>query len=176
MSLVAGTVAHWFESAKQPSKEHSPPAKNKLLFMGLLVAATAVVLALAVYAAYTARAQLITLVGNNPSCIVAAIVSLVLSAVPILIGFVQTTTRDRQLAKLDGVAGQPAAQSRYYMVAVELLKAIRPARLSSDYTTPMLALALVVFLGASMALLGTFVPSFFQHKSFILGGMDVLKY
>ena len=103
-----------------------------------------------------------------------ALISILLAALPLLISFVQTTSRDRQLAKLHSICHSAAAETDCYKIAVNTLGAIKPASLDKDYTLPMLTFATAVVFGCLLVFLGAFEENFFRSKSFVLGGMAVL--
>src|SRR5262249_45709607 len=103
-----------------------------------------------------------------------ALISVLLAALPLLISFVQTTSRDRQLAKLDSIRGSVVATTDCYKIAVNALGAIKPASLDKDYTLPMLTFATAVVFGCLLVFLGAFEENFFRSKSFVLGGMAAL--
>jgi hypothetical protein len=104
-------------------------------------------------------------------------VSMLLSALPLLISYVQTTAKDRQLEKLDSIQSYGVAKTAYYGIAVTTLKAIQPARVDdSDYAVPIISFCVVVIFGCLMVFLGGFpeVDGLFSRKTFLLGGMKVL--
>lgn len=104
-------------------------------------------------------------------------VSMLLSALPLLISYVQTTAKDRQLEKLNSIQKYGVAKTAYYEIAVTTLKAIQPARVDdSDYAVPIISFCVVVIFGCLMVFLGGFpeVDALFARKTFLLGGMHVL--
>jgi hypothetical protein len=101
------------------------------------------------------------------------LVSVLLGALPLLISYVQTTAKDRQLQKLNSIQGHPIAETAYYQIAVTTLKSIRPARVDdSDYAVPIISFCVVVMFGCLIVFLGAFpeVDKLFERKTFLLGG------
>ncbi len=100
------------------------------------------------------------------------VISLGLAGIPILIAHVQTTAKEREKAKLEGLIGQPASNTMYFKKALSALASIRPARINnSDYTIPIMTFGIVLFFGWCFVMAGVFFN--FSVRNVILGGMSV---
>ncbi len=116
-------------------------------------------------------------VGFVAAVLLCIFVSMLLSALPLLISYVQTTAKDRQLERLKSIQEYGVAKTAYYGIAVTTLNSIQPARVDdSDYAMPIVSFCVVVIFGCLMVFLGGFpeVEGLFQRKTFLLGGMNVL--
>ncbi len=98
------------------------------------------------------------------------VISLALACIPILISHVQTTTKERERAKLESLSHQPASNTMYYQKALSALGAIRPAQINnSDYTLPIITFGMTLFFGWCFVMAGVFWD--FEVKSVLLGGV-----
>ena len=156
------------ETGKSQTAEHARGTKRILLW------GIAVVVGVAILACFILTAPAATSRPVYFRIGLGALISILLAALPLLISFVQTTSRDRQLAKLHSIYHSAAAETDCYKIAVNALGAIKPASLDKDYTLPMLTFATAVVFGCLLVFLGAFEENFFRSKSFVLGGMAVL--
>jgi len=104
-------------------------------------------------------------------------VSMLLCALPLLISYAQTTTKERQISKLRSIENQAIAATEYYQIAVNTFKSIQPARVDDpDYRIPIISFCVVVIFGCSMVFLGGFpeAKKLFARSTFLLGGMNIL--
>jgi hypothetical protein len=106
---------------------------------------------------------------------VAAISALGLSSLPVLMSIVHATTRDRQINRLETLSFFPVRDTSYYRSAINNIKGIETASLKSDYVIPIMTLFCVTFLFSVALLSSPWFASFFQQKSFVLGGVAVLS-
>lgn len=105
------------------------------------------------------------------------IVSMLLSALPLLISYVQTTSKNRQITKLTDISDVAVAQTSYYQIALKTLKSIQPATIfTPGYAVPIIGFGVVVMFGCLMVFLGGFTEAdlLFQRPTFLLGGMTVI--
>ena len=105
------------------------------------------------------------------------IVSMLLSALPLLISYVQTTSKNGQIGKLEDISDLPVAQTAYYEIAVKTLKSIKPATIfARGYAVPIISFGVVVMFGCLMVFLGGFAEAdkLFERPTFLLGGMTVI--
>jgi hypothetical protein len=124
-----------------------------------------------------ARATSVGLPAAQFAAGLCVVISMLLSALPILVSNVQTTAKERQLERLDGISQHPVANTAYYQIAVLTVQSIRPARVDDpNYRVPILSFSFVVMLGSLMVFIGGFPQTnlVFEQTSFILGGMYVL--
>lgn len=116
--------------------------------------------------------------GLSFAILLSVFVSLLLGALPLLISYVQATSKDRQLDKLKSIAGNAIADTAYYKIAVKSLESIRPATVfAPGYRIPIASFAVVVVFGCLMVFLGGSPESkdLFKRTTFLLGGMEVMK-
>ncbi len=106
------------------------------------------------------------------------LVSMLLSALPLLISYVQTTSRDRQIEKLKSIRDHALAATSYYRSPGVALESIRPARVTDiDYAVPIVSFCVVVMFSCLLVFLGGFpeVDDLFKRNTFVLGGMYTLN-
>ncbi|WP_131196225.1 hypothetical protein [Lichenihabitans psoromatis] len=102
-------------------------------------------------------------------------VATMLASFPLIIGFVQATSKARQRAKLAGLAGRPVAKTAYYAAALAALYSLRPATVTSeDYRMPMSGFCITVVICSLAVFIAYDVESIHSSKSIVLGGMDVV--
>jgi hypothetical protein len=134
---------------------------KRILLLGL-----AVVVGVAILACFILIGPAITSWPVQFRIGLGALISILLAALPLLISFAQTTSRDRQLAKLDSIRRSAVAETDCYKIAMNALGAIKPPSLDKDYTLPMLTFATMVVFGCLLVFLGAFEENFLRSKSF----------
>jgi hypothetical protein len=103
--------------------------------------------------------------------LVAAIASLGLASVPIIISMVHATFRDRQLQRLALWQNTPIATTAFYNSALRQISGLKVASLEFGYLIPMLVLFFIILFFSITLFTSPWFQSFFEWKSFILGGM-----
>jgi hypothetical protein len=103
--------------------------------------------------------------------LVAAIASLGLASVPIIISMVHATFRDRQLQRLTLWKDTPIAKTAFYNSALRQISGLKVASLEFGYLIPMLVLFFNILFFSITLFTFPWFQSFFEWKSFILGGM-----
>jgi hypothetical protein len=145
-------------------------AVREVLLYGTLLA-----LPVAAIVAYAESKAVQAVVGANITLGISAAIGLLLTAVPILIATVQTTSIGRQKAKLDSLVGTPLAGTLYFQAARRSLDALRPPRIfSGDYFAPMMLFGVTLLFSA---LLVTLAPQFldeFKRPNLLLGGIKLV--
>ena len=145
---------------------------TRSLWFLLPAAAVLCVLLVGVLASITPLSHLGEMGAVSVAFAVYVVISLALACVPILISHVQTTTRDREKAKLESLDGQPVINTMYYQKALAALRAIRPAQINnSDYTVPIIIFWMTLFFGWMFVMAGVFWD--FTVKNVILGGISI---
>ena len=107
--------------------------------------------------------------------VVALLLGLLLSLVPVLLCLVQTTARTRQLLKLDSLQGLPGSGTRYFQVAKLAIGSVNPVSLGVDYTLPLITFFVVMLLSCLMLMMSSFALDIFTHPSFLLAGMNLVN-
>jgi hypothetical protein len=102
------------------------------------------------------------------------VMSMMLTALPLLICYAQTISLQRQAAKLDTLKGLPVANTAYFKIARDTLSSINPATLDRYYTLPMLSFAFVIMFCWLMTTVAYYKPEYFQQPNVILGGFSIL--
>ncbi len=103
------------------------------------------------------------------------VISLMLSAVPIMICLVQTASKRRQLQKIESVRNEPVYAAAYCRVARIALGAINPPTLGGDYVAPMVTFSLVTCFSCFLVMAGLSNEAPFAAKSALLGGLKALE-
>lgn len=100
-------------------------------------------------------------------------IATILASFPVIIGFVQATSRMRQIHKLEGIQNWPVAQTIYYVTALSNLRSLKPALVTHrDYRVPMIFFCVTVIVCNMAVFLCCNIEHVFEYKSFVLGGMD----
>jgi hypothetical protein len=149
-------------SATQTTDVRRSSNRTAFILLAIIVAGAAAVALLVWYGAAVGEERF-----NIGLC---TLVSMMLAALPLLISYAQTTTRDRQLAKLSSISDRPVADTAYYRVAVNALNAIKPATFDRHYTLPMITFCLLVLFSSLMVFIASFAMELFKEPSFILAG------
>jgi hypothetical protein len=103
------------------------------------------------------------------------VMSMFLAALPLLICYVQTTSLQRQIAKLDTLNDRTVSRTSHFIIAKNTLSSINPATLDKYYSLPMLTFAFVVLFCWLMTTGAYFAPDYFQRNNVILGGVFTLE-
>jgi hypothetical protein len=103
------------------------------------------------------------------------VISIMMAAVPVMVCLVQTTSKRRQLEKIESISGEPVYRTAYCRVARIALGAISPPTLGGDYVAPMVTFAVVASFSCLLAMAGMSNEAVFDEKSAILGGMKLLE-
>ncbi len=145
---------------------------TKSLWFLLPVVVALCILLVGILARITPLSHLGEMGAASVAFAVYVVISLALACVPILISHVQTTTRDREKAKLESLEGHSVANTMYYQKALASLWAIRPAQINnSDYTVPIITFWMTLFFGWMFVMAGVFWD--FTVKNVILGGISL---
>jgi len=106
---------------------------------------------------------------------ISIVMAMMLTALPLLICYVQTISLQRQIAKLDTLQDRLVSNTSHFKIAYNTLKSINPATLDKYYTLPMLTFAFVTIFCWLMTTAAYFEPAYFQKPSVILGGFHILS-
>lgn len=106
---------------------------------------------------------------------VAIVMAMMLTALPLLICYVQTISLQRQIAKLETLNDRSVSNTSFFKIAHNTLQSINPATLDRYYTFPMLTFAFVTIFCWLMTTVAYFEPDYFQKPSVILGGFHILS-
>src|SRR6266705_1710641 len=98
--------------------------------------------------------------------VVALLLGLLLSLVPVLLCLVQTTAKSRQLRKLDSLEGLPGSGTRYFQVAKIAIESVNPVGLGVDYTLPLITFFVVMLLSCLMLLMSSFALDILPIQAF----------
>lgn len=112
--------------------------------------------------------------GLSLGWVIPPVLSFLLAAFPVLVCFVQATSKKRQLAKLNSIARHPIAQTQYYQAASTTISAIAPAALTNDYILPMMTFWVVTLWCAGMVYLGYDAGGYFSSPNVLLGGIETI--
>jgi len=107
--------------------------------------------------------------------IISIIMATMLTGLPLLICYVQTTSLQRQLAKLDTLNDRTVSQTSFFKIAYGTLKSINPATLDKYYALPMLTFGFVIVFCWLMTNAVYFKLNYFTMPNVILGGFNVLN-
>ena len=108
--------------------------------------------------------------------LVALLTAALLALAPLAACFVQTISLTRQLAKLDDIVNPAAKATQYFQLARSNLIAVRPASLTQPgFTGPILLFSAIITFCSLISFMGLYWPNELAKKSFILGGLYVLK-
>ncbi|MFZ2007619.1 MAG: hypothetical protein WAV02_21220 [Stellaceae bacterium] len=110
----------------------------------------------------------------TPAAAAAILISVLLAALPVLICRVQATAKTRQLGRLESIADEPAAATRYYVVAKTAISAVHEIRFSADYTVPLLTFVAVMLIACLMVFMSPYALQAFNEPNFVLGGMKIV--
>lgn len=100
--------------------------------------------------------------------------AMMLTALPLLICYVQNISLQRQLAKLDTLLDRTISNTSFFKIARSTLQSINPATFDKYYAPPMLTFAFVVLFCWLMTNAVYFKPEYFAAPNVILGGFSVL--
>lgn len=106
---------------------------------------------------------------------VAIVMAMMLTALPLLICYVQTISLQRQIAKLETLNDRSVSNTSFFKIAHNTLESINPATLDKYYTLPMLTFAFVTIFCWLMTTAAYFEPDYFRKPNVILGGFHILS-
>ncbi|MGL3104158.1 hypothetical protein [Bradyrhizobium sp. BR 1432] len=106
--------------------------------------------------------------------LILVVLSMMLTALPLLICYVQTISLQRQLAKLDTLNDKTVSGTAFFKIAYGTLQSINPATLDKYYAVPMLTFAFVIIFCWLMTNAVYFKPEYFTLPNVVLGGFNVL--
>ena len=101
----------------------------------------------------------------------AIIAAMFLGLIPVLICVVQTTTRQRQLEKLDDLDKFYISSTYYYQAAMKTVESMRPVSADLGYLAPLLIFMIIMAGGFLLIFVGYDSDSFFQWPHVILSGV-----
>ena len=100
--------------------------------------------------------------------------AMMLTALPLLICYVQTISLQRQLAKLDTLNDRTVSNTAFFKIAYGSLQSINPAPLDKYYAMPILTFAFVIIFCWLMTNAVYFKLEYFTLPNVVLGGFHVL--
>ena len=101
--------------------------------------------------------------------------SIMLTALPLLICYAQTTSIARQISKLETLCDRGISNTEHFRIAMSTLRSINPSIIEKYYTLPILSFAFVVLYCWIMTTTAYLRPDYFSTRNVILGGMFVLQ-
>src|ERR1700737_3408342 len=105
---------------------------------------------------------------------ISIVISMMLTALPLLICYVQTISLQRQIAKVETLNDLSVSNTAHFKIAHNTLTSINSATLDKYYTLPMLTFAFVIIFCWLMTTATYFKPEYFQRFNVILGGFFIL--
>jgi hypothetical protein len=102
--------------------------------------------------------------------------SIILTALPLLICYVQTTSIARQLDKLHGLEGRAVTDTVHYKNAIASLEYIKQVFYDQFYSIPIITFAVITLYCSLMTTVAYFDNAYFQSPNVILGAFQVIKY
>jgi hypothetical protein len=103
------------------------------------------------------------------------VLSIVFAVLPILICLVQTTTKARQLARLNTLRRYNVASTMHFRTAYSAIEGIQPVEVAnSDYRVPMLTFSSVILVACLMTFMSSYALSAFDHPNLFLSGLRFL--
>jgi hypothetical protein len=145
--------------------------RSKGIPVGRVIAACLITISLAAIPFIGLSNQLYPHLKTLLPKLVVAIASLGLASVPIIISMVHATFRDRQLQRLSLWDNTPIAGTAFYRSALRQISGLKVASLEFGYLIPMLVLFFNILFFSIALFTSPWFESFFEWKSFILGGM-----
>ncbi|WP_407185166.1 hypothetical protein [Bradyrhizobium centrosematis] len=106
--------------------------------------------------------------------VILIVMSMMLSALPLLIRYVQTTPPQRQLEKLQTLNNRDVSNRPHFKIAYATLQSIKPA-IFDQYALPTATFAFVIIFCWLMTNAVYFKPEYFYSPNVVLGGLTVLS-
>jgi hypothetical protein len=158
------------ELAATPPVDSLPLRMTPQAAFGILMATVmALTLTTAVVPGWT---ELISLFGGHTmTVIVAMLIAMMMTAVPVCLCLVQGVARGRHLEGLDSFQGTPLSRTLSFRYAYAHICAVKPTNIGYDYVLPMLAFATVVLFGAVAVNCAFLERFYFDSASPVLGGL-----
>jgi hypothetical protein len=130
------------------------------------------ILSLAAWAGWNLWSPISRPVSAYAAATASFIGALTLSLMPFLICVVQTTTRSRQLAKLNIIEKHPLGETAYFRAARAAIDELRtPASRRGGYLAPITFYCMVLLMGFVLIFFGYYNNMYFGSPNPILGGM-----
>ncbi|MBK1657726.1 hypothetical protein [Paracraurococcus ruber] len=150
-----------------------PPAHLRVTpqaAFGLLMAVVmAVTLSTAIIPGWS---RMVELFGKDTMrVILAMLIALMMTAVPVCLCLVQGIARGRHLEVLDSLLGTPLGRTEAYRYAYRHMVAVQPTNIGFDYVLPMLAFAVVVMFGSVAVNCAFLVDFYFEGANPMLGAL-----
>jgi hypothetical protein len=111
---------------------------------------------------------------HTMTVMLAMVIAMMMTAVPVCLCLVQGVARGRHLEGLESLSGTALAHTMAYRYAHNHIAAVKPTNIGFDYVLPMLTFAIVVLFGA-VAVNCAFLEAFyFDGSSPILGALQAV--